>query len=49
MQRPFPIRFVKDIKPAIEQFLTKLSNIKISISDPWFPYPKYNSQNDSIV
>ncbi len=43
-----PIRFVKDIKPAIEQFLLKFSNIKISISDPWFPYPNYVSKNDTI-
>ena len=47
----FQIKSVKDIKPAIEKFLsTHLTqpDTKILISDPWYPFPKYESEKDTI-
>jgi hypothetical protein len=48
MSADYPIKYVKDVKPAIDHFLSGISNLMVSISEPWFPYPKYDKWNDPI-
>lgn len=48
----FQVKSVKDIKQAIDKFLsTHLTkqDIKIQVSDAWYPFPKYESENDTIA
>lgn len=44
----FPLKTVKDIKLAIEQFLAPYSDMEILYSNPWYPFPKYVSEKDTL-
>lgn len=46
------LKKVREISPAIENFIYKqlnLTGVSLSTSKPWYPYPKYDGEKDTIM